>query len=172
MNRGEFGYNVVLLIHIMAAIVGFGSVFLNGMYGAQAKRRPGPGGVAIGEANLAVSGVAEYLIYSMPITGIVLVAMDDIVWSFSQLWIWLSIVLYVIALGISHGSQIPAAKRMNALAQELAAAGPPPAGAAAGGPPPQVVEMEALGKRLGAGGAALNLILVVIVVLMIWKPGV
>lgn len=172
MNRGEFGYNVVLLIHIMAAIVGFGSVFLNGMYGAQAKRRPGPGGVAIGEANLAVSAVAEYLIYSMPITGIVLVVMDDVVWSFSQLWIWLSIVLYVIALGISHGSQIPAAKRMNALAQELAAAGPPPAGAAAGGPPPQVVEMEALGKRLGAGGAALNLILVVIVVLMIWKPGV
>jgi hypothetical protein len=31
--------------------------------------------------------------------------------------------------------------------------------------------MEALGKRLGAGGAALNVITVVIIVLMVWKPG-
>ena len=171
MNRGEFGYNVVLLLHILAAIVGFGTVFLNGMYGAQAKQRPGPGGVAIGEANLAVSGVAEYLIYSVPITGIALVLMEDNLWSFSQLWIWLSIVLYVVALGISHGSQIPAAKRMNELAKELAAAGPPPAGTAPGGPPPQVIEIEALGKRLAAGGGVLNVLLVVMVILMVWKPG-
>ncbi len=171
MEVGTFGYNVVLLLHIMAAIVGFGSVILNGMYGAQAKARPGPGGVAIGEANLSVSMVAEYFIYSMPITGIALVTMSD-AWSFSEVWVWLSIVLYAIGIGISHGSQMPAAKKMNALAKELAAAGPPPAGAAPGGPPPQVLEMEALGKRLATGDVALNLILVVIVVLMIWKPGV
>ena len=170
MEVGTFGYNVVLLVHIMAAIVGFGTVILNGMYGAQAKARPGPGGVAIGEANLTVSAVAEYFIYSMPITGIALVAMSD-AWTFSQLWVWLSIVLYAIGIGISHGNQMPAAKKMNALAKELAAAGPPPAGAAPAGPPPQAVEMEALGKRLATGDVALNLILVVIVVLMIWKPG-
>lgn len=170
MGRGEFWYDFVLFLHVMAVIIGFGTVFLNGMYGAQAKQRPGPGGVAIGEANFSVSAVAEWFIYSVPITGIVLVLMWEPL-EFEQLWVWLSILLYLIALGISHGSQIPASRRMNELAKEMANAGPPPEGAAAGGPPPQVAEMEELGKRLGAGGAVLNLILVVIVILMIWKPG-
>jgi uncharacterized membrane protein len=172
MNRGDFLYNLVLLLHVLSAIVGIGTVFLNGIYGAEAKKRPGPGGAAIGAANLAVSAIAEYFIYAVLVTGVLLVLMWDEGWSFSQTWIWLSIALYVVSLGISHGSQIPASKRMNQLATELAAAGPPPEGAAPGGPPPQVVEMEALGKRLGAGGAALNLLTVAILVLMVWKPGV
>ena len=169
MERGDFGYDLLLLLHILGAIVGFGTVFLNGIYGAQAKKRPGPGGVAIGEANLAVSGIAEYVIYSVPVTGVILVLLND-AWTFGQTWVWLSIVAFVVALGISHGSQIPAARRMNELAAELAAAGPPPEGAPAG-PPTQVVEMGALEKRLGAGGAILNLLTIAILVLMIWKPG-
>jgi uncharacterized membrane protein len=169
----SFLYDLLLFLHIFAAIVGFGTVFFNGLYGAQAKQRPGPGGVAIGEANFAVTMVAEWFIYSVPITGILLVlAQGNLeIWKFSQLWVWLSIVLYVVALGISHGNQIPSSKRMNALSKELAAAGPPPEGAQ-GGPPPQVVEMEALGKRLETGGMALTLLLVVILGLMVWKPGV
>jgi hypothetical protein len=31
--------------------------------------------------------------------------------------------------------------------------------------------MEALGKRVGAAGATLNVLTVVIIVLMVWKPG-
>jgi hypothetical protein len=48
-------YNFLLLLHIAASIVGFGAVVLNGVYGAQAKQRPGPGGLAITEANYFVS---------------------------------------------------------------------------------------------------------------------
>jgi uncharacterized membrane protein len=168
MTRGDFGYDLLLLLHILGSIVGFGGVTLNGLYGAQARKRPGPGGLAIGEANLAVTDVAEYVIYTVPVTGIALVLVND-GWDFDQTWIWLSIVLYAVALGISHGSQLPASRRMNALARELVASGPPAEGA---GPPPQAIEMQALGKRLGIGGAVLNLFLVAILVLMIWKPGV
>jgi hypothetical protein len=46
------------------------------------------------------------------------------------------------------------------------AAGPP-----AGGPPPQAAEMEQLGKRIAPVGAALNLLVIVIVALMVFKPG-
>jgi hypothetical protein len=49
--------------------------------------------------------------------------------------------------------------------------GPPPAGAAPSGPPPQVAVMEALGQRLAMGGMFLNVLLVVLVALMVWKPG-
>jgi hypothetical protein len=91
-----------------------------------------------------------------------------------------------VAMGISHGVVIPTAKKMQSLMRELNAMGPPPgaggpgAGGApgaggpppgAGGPPPQVAQLEALGKKIGAGGGALNVITVVIIVLMVWKPG-
>jgi hypothetical protein len=45
--------------------------------------------------------------------------------------------------------------------------GPPPVG----GPPPQLAQLEALGKRQAAAGASLNVVLAVILILMIWKPG-
>ncbi len=124
------------------------------------------------------------MIYAIPVFGIALVFMSDDVIEFDQTWIWLSIVLYIVAMGISHGVMFPTVKKMVALMKELNAMGPPPgAGGApggppaggpppgAGGPPPQVAQMEALGQRLAAGGMALNLITVVIIVLMVWKPG-
>jgi hypothetical protein len=61
---------------------------------------------------------------------------------------------------------------MQALMRELAEAGPPAGGAATGGPPPQVVELEERGRRVGITGATLNVILVLILFLMVWKPGV
>ena len=65
---------------------------------------------------------------------------------------------------------IPGHKRMNALMREIVAAGPPAAGAA--GPPPQAAEMEQIGKRLAAGGLFLDVLLIVIVYLMVFKPGI
>ena len=83
---------------------------------------------------------------------------------------WLSILFYIAAIGFSHGFQQPNARRMVALAEELVNGGPPPEGAQ--GPPPQVAEMEATGKKLAMGGGILNLALLVIIVLMVFKPGV
>jgi uncharacterized membrane protein len=171
VGRGTTGYDVVLVLHILASIVGFGTVVLNGVRGAHAKARPGPGGLAIGESAFQVSKIAELFIYTVPIFGIGLVFMSDDAWEFEQAWIAISIVLYIVGLGISHGVMMPSEKKMNSLAAELVAAGPPPAGAA-GGPPPQVAQMEALEKKLAIGGTVLNLLLVVIVVLMVFKPGV
>ena len=159
-------YNVVLVLHILTVVVGLGTVFLNGVYGAQIKAARGPEGLAIAEANLKVSKVAEWFIYAIPIFGIALVFMSDDVIEFDETWIWLSIVLYVVAMGISHGALYPAVKRMQVLMAEMIA-GPPPVG----GPPPQAAEMEQLGKRVGAAGATLNLIVVVLIVLMVFKPG-
>src|SRR4051794_38417740 len=90
-------YNFVLLLHLVAVVVGFGGVLLNGLYGAQAKKRPGPGGLAITEANFFVSTkVAEIAIYLVPLFGFALVGLSDSAWSFSDAWITASIVLYVI----------------------------------------------------------------------------
>jgi hypothetical protein len=158
-------YKLWLLLHILSVIFGLGTVSLNGIYAAQAQQRPGPPGRAVVEANLFVSNVAEYIIYTVPIWGILLVLSSHDAIKFSQTWIWLSLLLYVIALGISHGVMFPGIKRIIALQKQMEQ-GPP-----VGGPPPQVAELEAIGKKLGPAGMTLDLLLVVIVILMIWKPG-
>jgi len=164
------GYKLVLVLHLLSVIIGLGAVFLNAIYGAQAKSRRGPEGLAIAQANLKVTEIAQYFIYAIPVFGIALVFMsktDGIeIFKFDQTWIWLSLVLYIAALGLSHGLLLPAVKRMQVLMAELIAAGPP-----AGGPPPQAAEMEQLGKRIAPVGATLNVLVIVIVGLMVFKPG-
>ena len=48
MGIGATAYKAVFVLHVLAVIVGFGTVGLNGTRGAEAKKRPGPGGLAIG----------------------------------------------------------------------------------------------------------------------------
>jgi hypothetical protein len=61
----------------------------------------------------------------------------------------------------------PTVNKMIAAMRELES-GPPPAG----GPPPQVAELERLGATLGRFGPVLSILLVVLVSLMVFKPGV
>ena len=165
-------YDFFLLLHILCAIIGFGAVYLNALYGQEVRKRPGPEGLAVFEANFRISKIAEYFIYAVFVFGLVLLALatspvgDAHVFKFSQTWVWLAIVVYVVGLGVSHGVLMPSLKKMRTLMGEMIAAGPP-----VGGPPPQASEMEQLGKKVGAAGATLNVLLVVILALMIWKPG-
>ena len=161
-------YKFLLVLHLLAVVVGFGGVMLNGLYGARAKRAGGRQGLAVSEANFWVSDkVAEPFIYAVFVLGILLVLTSDDAWGFDQNWISFSMLLYIIGIGLSHGVMRPAVKRMNALQAELAGAGPAPG---AGGPPPQVAELESLGQRVGVVGAVLNIIVVIVIALMVWKP--
>jgi uncharacterized membrane protein len=168
-NVGSGLYNFLLFLHILCAIVGFGSVMLNGLYAVQAKKRRGPGGLAVVEANFFVSKIAEYFIYAVFILGILLVVTGNDLWSMSDGWISAAMLLYIIGIAISHAVMIPGTKKIIRLQNELASAGAPPAGAS--GPPPQVAEIEATGKRLGIFGPILNVLLIVILYLMVFKPG-
>jgi uncharacterized membrane protein len=157
---GSDAYNIVKVLHILCAIVGFGAVTLNGLYGAQAKARGGAEAAAIGQAVYRVSAVGEYFIYAVFVLGIALVAMGDNLFDFGQTWIWLSMLLFVVGLGLSHGLLRPRVRRMNTLMVELAAS-----------PPPQAAELEALAKQVATTEMLLDLVLVAILVLMVFKPG-
>lgn len=159
-------YRIVLLLHIVAAIVGFGGVVLNGVYAMHTQKRPGPEGRAVSEANYAVSMIAEKFIYSVPLLGIALVLLSKDAFGFGDTWVWLSLVLYVLALGLSHSVMLPGHRRMNALMLEIEQSAPP-----AGGPPPQAAQIEAIGKKMAPAAMVLHLALVAMLVLMIWKPG-
>lgn len=164
-------YKLVLVLHILTAIVGFGAVLLNGIYGQQARSRKGTEGLAISQANFLVSKIGMFFIYAVFVFGILLVVLSDKAWSFSDSWIVTAIVLYVLGIGLAHGAAFPNARRMINLQEQLVSMGPPPAGAgASGGPPPQVIELEERGRRAGIVGAALSLDLVLILMLMVWGP--
>jgi hypothetical protein len=164
LNSGIF--KLLLVLHILSAIVGLGAVMLNGLYAAQAMKRPGPAGRAVSEANETVSNIAEKVIYLIPVFGILLVLASDSAIKFANTWVWLSLALFIGALGVAHSVLIPGHRKINELLLEMEQ-GPPPVG----GPPPQVAQIQALGKRQAAAGATLNVVVAVILFLMIWKPG-
>ena len=106
-----------------------------------------------------MSKVAEIFIYLTFVFGVLLVLLteDDII-GFGDTWIWLSMLLYLVGIGLSHAILFPSVKKANALAEELANSEGPPPGAQ--GPPPQVVQLEALGKKIGSTDMVLKLLLV------------
>jgi hypothetical protein len=153
-----------LVCHILVAIVGLGSVMLNGIYAAQAQKRQGPSGRAVSEANEFVSNIGEKFIYLIPVFGILLVIFSDKGIKFSNTFVWLGLTLYLIAIGISHAVMIPGHRKINELLLEMEEHPP------AGGAPPQVAEVQAIGKRMAPAGMVLNLMIVVILFLMVWQP--
>ncbi len=153
-------YKVVLVLHLLTAIVGFGGVAVTGYFGAMAAARKGRDGAAIGEVVEKGYTFCEWFIYAVPVLGIVLVLLSEDVFAFSQAWISLSFLLYIVALGLYHGLHRPTVRRINAILTETA-----------GGSEASAANLDALGKKAGAVGGALNLITAVIVVLMVFKPG-
>jgi|SRR5437588_6101906 len=152
------GYRIVLALHILAAIVGFGSVLLNGVYAAKARGRGGAEGAAIADANYDVSfGVSIWFIYAVIVLGLALVGMSSKLIKFSQTWVWLSIVLYVVIIGLVHGVHRPNLRRLHELMRQGTAA--------------DREEMERRDRLAAVMGAVLIVLLVVIVFLMVMKPG-
>ncbi len=126
-------YNLVLVLHILAVIIGFGGMFIAGFYGNESRRLPADEGLVVAQATMKVSGqVPTVAVFAVPILGILLVLMSDDVWQFSQAWISLSFLLYIAAVGVMHA-----------------------------------------GRKLqpSVRSAILNLLVVVVVVLMVTKPG-
>jgi uncharacterized membrane protein len=160
-------YKALLVAHLIVSIVGFGGVMLNGAYGFQTKRRRGEAALAVSEANVAVSMIAEKIIYLVPVFGVLLVLASGDAWGFDQTWVWLALVIYAAALAVSHGLLIPAHRRRNVLMGELVES-PPVPGAPA---PQQVARIGELAKREAMLGQLLAVALVVVVALMVWKPG-
>lgn len=156
-------YKFLLVLHIVAAIIGFGGTFLANMLGLEAKKRGGTDALAITRSVLAVTErVALMAIYAVPVLGILLIFTSDDVWKFSQAWISLSFLLYIVAIGLYHAVHRPNLHQMNILMGNVASGG-----AGGGG----MAELQERGKKAGLIGGILNLIWVVIVFLMVFKPG-
>lgn len=162
------GYRLLLLGHLLCAIVGFGSTFVYPIIGNHASKVRGVGAAEISNASeKAGKFLSEPFIIGVAIFGIAMALTGP--YEFGDRFVGMALGLYLVALVFSFGVHLPNLKKMNELANELAAMGPPPAGAT-GGPPSQAVEMERRGKLAARNGGILQLFFAAVLILMVWKP--
>ncbi len=166
-------YDTVLFLHILFAVVGFGSTFVWPVLSVKARASGDATLMAeVGRMSEAGSRVFEPFILGNGVFGLLLVIFgatsDPSYWEFSDPWITIAMTLYLAALVLSLGFHLPNLKRMGALQEEMLAAGPPAPGQA--GPPPQAAEIEARGKKAAMYGGILHVAFVLILLDMVFKP--
>lgn len=159
------GYHVLVMLHLLCVIGGFGALAYNALYMSLAQRRPAGGTGAVIEINALVSGLAELLIYAALLFGIGAVASSHSTVKFSQAWVSAAFGVYIVAIGVLHG-WIKRHQRLYAgLVAKLESGADPSTQQA------DVVELQKLEKRVGFGWGVFNVLVIAAVYLMVFKPG-
>jgi uncharacterized membrane protein len=153
VSVNTFGYKLMLLLHIASIIVAFAPAFVWPVVSAQLKKKGKPVGPAIGELaagnTTRIHGPALVLV---GLFGIGMVAMSkpegatEALYKFSQGWVSAALLMWFVMLGILFGGLLPAEKK-----------------AAAGD--------EQGDKQVAMFGGMLHLLLLLMLIDMIWKPG-
>ncbi len=201
MGTGSVLYRIILVGHLIAAVVGFGGLITHGLYHARAVRASANEAGPLMRATVAVSQIAHYGLYALLAFGVVLISLSDDAWSFAAPWVSASFVVWFLIVGLLHGLVRPAQRRLQELATRAendpivveSCWGPALAAEEGhGGPmteddlgvetsPKQALSFEqwlsgqsgneGLLGRLAMGELATQLLFVVALVLMVWKPG-
>jgi len=144
---GSTPYKIVLLLHVFSVIVAFAPAFVWPIVNLQTRKtgEKVPSGVAglVARNTMTIHGPALVL---AGLFGIILVVMSDEVWEFSQTWVSLAFLVWFGLLGVVFGGIFPAEKK-----------------AAAGD--------EAAERKVSMFGGIAHTLLLVMLILMIWKPG-
>lgn len=156
-------------VHIFTAIVAFGPNFTFPLIGSMGGKEPQHGNFALRVTATLEDKVVIPAALTMPISGALMILTGPVNWI--RFWFIAAMVVYatamIFAVVVQRGwvhKMIHMTEHMPAPASAMAA-GP---GAAPAGPPP---EFLALRDRVRRGGMFLTLLLVVIVVLMVFRPG-
>jgi len=144
---GDTTYNILLLLHILSAMVAFAPAFVHPFLGNQSQ------GVDPAERARLLGFIVQNgrRVYApaLIVTGLLgfgLQGLSDSVWAFDQTWMIGSLVVWIAMNGVLHGMILPTERAM------------------ADGD-------ESNARRLDIGGPAITLLLILMLYLMIWKPG-
>ena len=140
-------YKVVLVLHILAVVVAFSPAFVNPFAGTALKKQDAGAQRAFFGVS-AANGRKVYLpaLVLVPILGMALLGMSDEVYKFKQAWVWLSLLLWIAITGLVTGGILPNERK----------------GAAGDADAEQ---------KVATFGAIATVLFVVVVVLMVFKPG-
>ena len=150
--------DLLLLLHIGAAIIGFGAAFSFAVLGPLSAKTGGPQALGMMKGIVKIEKTLVYpAIVIQPLTGALLIfeqGLDNDF--FSHYWLWLAIVLFAVAVYLAIFQQTPTIEKMIEAAESGRADTP---------------EFAALGKKAATFGPILSVMLLVIIFLMVVKPG-
>jgi uncharacterized membrane protein len=144
---GSTPYKIVFLLHIFAVIVAFAPAFVWPITNVQTRKTGDklPSGIAglVARNTMLIHGPALVL---SGLFGLILVVLSDEVWKFSQTWVSLAFLVWFLRLGAVFAGIFPAEKKV-AEGDETAE------------------------KKVAMFGGIAHTLLLVMLILMIWKPG-
>jgi uncharacterized membrane protein len=144
---GSTPYKIVLLLHILSVLVAFAPAFVWPITNVALRSRNeklGQGVAAqIVRNSMTVHGPALVL---TGVFGILLIVLSDEAWEFSQVWISAAFLLWFALLGVVFGGLVPAERKV-ALGDDAAE------------------------KKVSMFGGISHLLLLLMLIVMIWKPG-
>jgi uncharacterized membrane protein len=148
---------ILFVVHIGGAILGLGPT---GAFSVMGKMAATPGyGLALIDAMVSIESkiVTPVALITQPVSGVLLIAKTgrdkDF---FGHTWLWVAILLYAIILGLSYFSSLPRLKRMVAMMK------------AGDTGSPELQKLIGIENKIGP---VFGVLFVIIIVLMIWKPG-
>ena len=149
---------LLLLFHVGSAIIGFGATFTFAVLGPLAAKTGGPQALGMLKGIVKIEKTLVYpAIVLQPLTGVLLIfelGLDNDF--FGHYWLWLSIAIYAVAVYIALLQQTPTVEKLIEAAESGRADTP---------------EFAALGKKAATFGPVLTVMLLVIIFLMVIKPG-
>jgi uncharacterized membrane protein len=157
-------FRLVLLLHILCASVGFGALAFNGVYRVRAHQLEPEAELLLLDESGFVTRTAEYLVYATLVFGLLTSVTSQNEWATSQWWLSLSILLYMIELGLLHGIIHRAEREYQGLLGKVNAAG-------VDDRPLGVAHLEHLEQRISWGWTGFDLLFLIILYLMVFTPG-
>lgn len=153
------GYSILLVLHVAAAVVGFGALVLTGVQAARAARGPGAPG-AEGVRRYFRPGInwAGRMLYAVPVLGFLLVADSGRAFSAGDGFVVGGLALWLAAAGLAEGLVWPAERRIQALVTERF------------GDTDTLPELRRECRRVSAAAVVLAVVFVAAVVVMVGKP--
>jgi uncharacterized membrane protein len=157
--HGSAYTTVLFIIHIGGAIVGLGPTFAFAVLGPLAGKTGGPMALGMLQGMIAIEKklVRPVAFFTQPVSGLLLIFDLHLNQNFfSHYWLWIAILLFLAIIYIATFSQTPKFEKMVELAMKGEFDTP---------------EFATLTGQAQKVGPFLGIFLVIIIILMVWKPG-
>jgi hypothetical protein len=148
-------YDVLVVLHVACAVIGFGSIAITGVYGFTSRAPAGPEAVDEARRYFRSPARLELLVVVVPVIGIAALAVQPGGRGVGQLWAGLAVVTWAGAATVLVRVVRPAEATLRAV---LA------------GDAPDRATLAAAGTRLGWGGVVMDVSFFVALILMIFQP--
>jgi uncharacterized membrane protein len=156
-------FRLVLLLHIACAAIGFGAVAFNAIIRARARQRGGDVEIILLDENAAITRIAEFFMYGVLVFGLLAALTSQSNWQLSQSWVSLSMLLYLIEIGVLHGVIHRAEREHRTLLRQV--------NGGEGDHEVEVDQLDHLEQRISLGWAVFDVIFLIILYLMVFTPG-